>query len=242
MAREHPLFLELRNGLLWHRTSTESLRKIRQDGFIKPGGDGVDRWGQYVCLQLNAISLFDFTSEGEGKVLDQSMKWQQFLGDKSPVTVLLGMKPEPLNGCLVRYPDNKNRTTTDNIIPWVEVCHCGPIPTSAIISYLLVCAVDYGRFKQFQALDEQTLCNVEKEFGDIVLLREPEVKNERIERLVDPNQCLVEWAKIIARGEEQEWLAIVRVLPETTRARIKAANEAAGRAFGTGGPFGGECD
>lgn len=138
MTKEHPLFLELCNGLLWHRTSAECLRKIRQDGFIKPGGDGVDRWGQYVCLQLNGVSLFDFTSEGEEKVLREFVKWRQFLGDKSPVTVYLGMKPESLNDSLVRYPENKNRTTTGNIIPWVEVCHCGSIPTSAIVSYLLI--------------------------------------------------------------------------------------------------------
>lgn len=92
---------------------------------------------------------------------------------------------------------------------------------------LLICAVDYSQFKKFQTLDEQTLCNVEKEFGDIVFKREQEVKNERIECLMDSNQCSLEWAKILARGEEQEWLKIIRALPETTRIRIKAAKEAA---------------
>jgi hypothetical protein len=223
----HPLFLELRNGLLWHRTSVESFRKIRQDGFIKPGGDGIDRWGKYVCLQLNATSLFDFTSENEEKILGESEKWQQFLGDKSPVTVFLGMKPEPLSDCLVRYPENMKRTTTGNIIPWVEVCHCGPIPTSAIVSYLLVCAVDSRRFQKYESLDEQTLCKIEKEFGEIVRQREQEVKNNRIEGLMNPGLCPVEWAKIIAREEEQEWLEIIQALPETIRARIEAAKEAA---------------
>ena len=68
---------------------------------------------------------------------------------------------------------------------------------------------------------------VEQEFGDIVRLREQEMKNDRIERLMDPNQWSLEWAKIIARKEEQEWLEIIRELPEVIRARIQAAKEAA---------------
>ena len=44
---------------------------------------------------------------------------------------------------------------------------------------------------------------------------------------MDPNQCLIEWASMVARGEEQEWLEIIRALPETIRARIEAAKEGA---------------
>ena len=162
----HPLFEELRNGLLWHRT--EDCRQIQSDGLIKPNDGRIDRWGKpYACQELGGISLFDFTTEPEERVLGEAFKWQQFLGDVEPVTVLLGIERSKLPDKLIRYPESK-RGTTGNVIPWVEVCHCGPIPTSAIVSYLLVCPVDYRRFKKIESLTEQVLSRVEAEFGPIV--------------------------------------------------------------------------
>jgi hypothetical protein len=162
----HPLFEELRNGLLWHRT--EDCRQIQSDGLIKPNDGRIDRWGKpYACQELGGISLFDFTTEPEERVLGEAFKWQQFLGDVEPVTVLLGIERSKLPDKLIRYPESK-RGTTGNVIPWVEVCHCGPIPTSAIVSYLLVCPVDYRRFKKIESLTEQGLSRVEAEFGPIV--------------------------------------------------------------------------
>jgi hypothetical protein len=163
-----PLFKELRNGMLWHSTSAEHYRRIRTDGLIKPNDGRIDRWGKpYACQQLDAVSLFDFTTEPEDKVLGESFKWQQFLGDFDPVTVVLGIERSKLSGKLIPYPESK-QGTTGNVIPWVEVCHCGPIPTSAIVSYLLVCPVDYRQFKKTESLTEQMLSRVEAEFGPIV--------------------------------------------------------------------------
>jgi hypothetical protein len=164
----HPLFTELRNGLLWHRTSIEDYRRIEVDGIIKPNDGRVDRWGKrYACQQLRAVSLFDFTTEPEGKVLDEAIKWQQFLGEYDPVTVLLGIEKKKLSGRLIPYPQNKEGTTGP-VIPWVEVCHCGPIPASAIVSYLLICPTDYRRFKKTETLTEQLLSRTEAEFWPIV--------------------------------------------------------------------------
>ena len=164
----HPVFTELRNGLLWHRTSAEYYRRIESEGLIKPNDGRIDRWGKpYACQQLGGISLFDFTTEPEDKILYEAIKWQQFLGDVGSVTVLLGMQTNKLSGKLIRYPQSKEGTT-GNVIPWVEVCHCGPIPISAIVSYLLVCAVDYRRFRKIESLDEETLSLIENEFGEIV--------------------------------------------------------------------------
>jgi hypothetical protein len=161
---EHPLFKELRNGLLWHRTSPNDYRQIQIDGAIKPNDGRINRWGQqYACQQLGAISLFDFTTESEDKILWEAIKWQKFLGDFDPVTVLLGIDRSKLTGTLIPYPQNKEGTT-GNVIPWVEVCHCGPIPVSAVISFLLVCPVEYACFRKFESLDEQTLSIVENEF------------------------------------------------------------------------------
>lgn len=164
----HPLFMELRNGLLWHRTSPEDFRRIQMDGAIKPNDGRINRWGQrYACQQLGATSLFDFTTAPEADVLFQAIKWQQFLGDFDPVTVLLGLGRNKLPGRLIPYPQNKEGTT-GNVIPWVEVCHCGPIPLSAVTSYLLVCPVDYRRFEKLERVDENGLNGVEKEFERIV--------------------------------------------------------------------------
>ncbi len=161
----HPLWRELRNGLLWHRTSTNDYRKIQADKCIKPNDGRSNRWGtSYACQELGAVSLFDFTTQPEEKVLDDAIKWQQFLGDVGPVTVLLGFLKEKLLSRLIPYPDNK-RGTTGAVIPWVEVCHCGLMPISGVVSYLLVCATDYRRFRKINSLDEQTLSLAEKEFG-----------------------------------------------------------------------------
>jgi len=132
---DHPLFRELRNGLLWHRTSADEYRHIRVDGAITPNDGRIDRWGKpYACQQLGGISLFDFSTESEERVLWEAIKWQQFLGDSDPVTILLGLDRDKLTGRLIPYPQNKEGTT-GNVIPWVEVCHCGPIPASMVISY-----------------------------------------------------------------------------------------------------------
>src|SRR4051794_28342604 len=101
MDAEHPLFKELRNGLLWHRTSPDDYRQIRIDTAIKANDGRINRWGQeYACQQLGGISLFDFTTESEEKILWEAVKWYQFLGDFDPVTVLLGIEPNKLTGKL----------------------------------------------------------------------------------------------------------------------------------------------
>lgn len=161
----HPLWKELRNGLLWHRTSAGDYRQMKKDTCLKPNDGRIDRWGgKYACQELGGISLFDFTSESEERVLGEAHKWQQFLGDSAPVTILLGWERESLTGKLVPYPDNKHGTK-GNIIPWVEVCHCGTIPLTSVVSHLLVCAVDYRLFRRRKSLDERELASVEESFS-----------------------------------------------------------------------------
>jgi hypothetical protein len=172
----HPLFRELRNGLLWHRTSPTDYRQIQVDGVIMPNNGRVKRWSAppYACQQLGAISLFDFTTYPEEEVLEEAIRWQQFLGDFDPVTVLLGIEPSKVTGKLIPYPLNKERTT-GYVIRYVELCHCGPIPTTAVISYLLVCPIDYSRFMKLDTLDEATLSRIEKEFDAVARLERQRV-------------------------------------------------------------------
>jgi hypothetical protein len=164
----HPLFRELRNGLLWHCTSVGEFREIRASGSIVPNDGRVNKWDKpYACQELGGISLFDLTTEEETEVLREANKWQQFFGCARPVTVVLGLDRSRLSGRLVPYPQNKEGTT-GNVIPCVEVCHCGPIGMSSIVSHLLVCAIDYSRFRKHEDLSEEALTHAEREFGEVV--------------------------------------------------------------------------
>jgi len=193
----HPLWKELRNGLLWHRTSITDYQQIKADGFIQPNDGRADRWGgQYACQQLGGISLFDFTSQSEKRVLGEARKWQQFLGDARPVTVLLGLERGKLSGRLIPYPDSK-QGTTGNVIPWVEVCHCGLIPVSAIVSFLLICAVDYRHFRKFEELDDDKLTSAELDFIKMV-----QGENQRQAKLHDKIRAIAESPEFKARLEE----------------------------------------
>lgn len=190
----HPLLPTLRNGLLWHRTSTNEYRQIRADGFILPNNGRVNRWGgQYACQQLGGISLFDFTTHPEPVILGEAMKWQQFLGDAGPVTVVLGVDKNRLPNQVIPYPANMEGTT-GNVIPWVEVCHCGPISISAVVSYLVVCSFDYKQFSVHQELNEQILISLESEYGKIIkIAREQGSKhmaqmNEKIRSVTESSE------------------------------------------------------
>lgn len=160
----HPLFRELRNGLLWHCTCRENFIQIRTDGFIK-FNQGRAKWGPYACQELGGVSLFDFTTQPEDRVIESLHKWQQFLGCGKTVTIVIGLERKLLPGALTSYPDNC-KDTTGNVIPWVEVCHQGNIPVSAIATYLLVCAVDFSFYKH-KTLNERILDKVQTEFAGV---------------------------------------------------------------------------
>jgi len=170
----HPLFAELRKKLLWHCTSAMNFRKICGDGFIRPIEGTSNRWSNrpYACQTLGAVCLFDFTTESSEKVLSAANRWQQFVGSEKPATVLLGLDERKLPGRIVRYPENRDTTPEESSgpIPWVEVCHVGPIPVSAVVSHLLVCAADYSKYSTHENLDDETLISVEREFREICAL------------------------------------------------------------------------
>lgn len=162
----HPLYRALRNGLLWHCTSPQEYLQIRTCGFIKPNPSPVGKYGRLpsACQALDGVSLFDFESQPETRVLESRDKWQQFLGCAEPLTIILGLNLDRLPGRVVRYPELRDITRPLNCtdpIPWVEVCHCGQIPIFAIARYLLVCAVDYCRFEKLENLGDTDLHQAE---------------------------------------------------------------------------------
>ncbi len=166
----HPLFRELRNGLLWHCTSPKEYFEIRACGFIKPNEAPDGKYGRQpsACQALGGVSLFDFTAQSEAQILEPRDKWQQFLGCAEPLTLILGINRNRLCGRLVAYPEIRDITRplkcTDPI-PWVEVCHQGCIPVSAITSYLLVCAADYRVFKKLQTINKNRLNRTVSEYA-----------------------------------------------------------------------------
>ncbi len=142
--------------------------------------------GCYACQELRAVSLFDFQSEPENLIIGESVKWTQFLGRANPMTVILGLDRDKLPGKLIPYPDNKIGTK-GNVIPYVEVCHVGPIPTAAIKLHYLVYTNDYTKFYRFDGLpNEEKLRTVSSEFSRIV----PPVDPEAAEKLAKFNAIL----------------------------------------------------
>jgi len=100
---------------------------------------------------LGGISLFDFSTDPIDRIFEHLDRWHQFLGCASPTTVVLGMPKSRLQGELVPYPKNRDLTPTAlGPIPFVEVCHIGAIPTSAIASCLIVSARNYSRFQKLE--------------------------------------------------------------------------------------------
>lgn len=156
-----PIFSELRQGL-WHCTSPNSFRQILRYGSIKPAT--VSRWGTKpnACQELGAVSLFDFQTPQEDRVIETVDRWGPFVLEHC-TTVLVGLNRTVLEANLVPFPKNEVNTT-GNVIPYVETCHCGSIPTTAITKCLLVCSVDCTRFYVENPLEEAWLAEVEREF------------------------------------------------------------------------------
>lgn len=175
-SANHPLFRELRNGLLWHCTNVARFRLILADGLLRPVEGLANRWGNrpYACQTLGAICLFDFTTESEERVLGAANRWWQFVCSERPVTVILGMDKRDLPGKLVRYPENRDITPSSSTgpIPWVEVCHTGCIPLSAVGRCLLVCSVNTSRFKVCPNLNAEILTGVELEFEEVIRIHD----------------------------------------------------------------------
>jgi hypothetical protein len=178
LTSTHPLFRDLRNGLLWHSTGCREWQQIERAGSILPNNGRVNTWGKpTACQELGGVSLFDFTTAPEREVLEEAIKWEMFLSHKKPVTIVVGLQKARLPGRLTPYPENKEGTT-GNIIPVVEVCHRGLIPISCIDQVLLVCPADVRRYRKLTKLDAPALQSASDEFG-------PEVQryDEQLDRI-----------------------------------------------------------
>jgi len=169
----NPLFRKLKGGLLWHCTKVSNYHQIVASGSILPLlPEQQNRWGsrRYACQTINAVCLFDFHTAPEALVLQAADRWQQFLFLDSPLTVLIGLDERRLSGRLVRYPENRDTTPKDSCgpIPYVEVCHVGPIPVSSFAAHILVCADNLDVFRCVEVATENMLAETSQEFEAIV--------------------------------------------------------------------------
>jgi hypothetical protein len=160
-----PLISELRKGL-WHCTSPGEFRLILSDRFIKPNDGRVNKWGprKYACQELGGVSLLDLQSPTLDQVIETAGRWGPFVcSGNYRTTVVIGLDRAALASNLVPYPVNK-ANTAGAVIAFVETCHRGAIPTTAITSCLLVCSADCSHFYLETALAGPRLAEVEAEF------------------------------------------------------------------------------
>lgn len=152
------------NGLLWHRTSIESLDQILRHGAIEPNdgrfattyAQSSGSYGKYI----GAVCLFDFDTESLQEILDQAFNWSQFLKDRGPLTIMIGIDRGRLNrDDLIlagdakhpHYPECPTIPVVDGLfaadgtplrvpmyIPRVEAWHKGAIRISCCCEYLAI--------------------------------------------------------------------------------------------------------
>jgi hypothetical protein len=138
-----PLFPLLRQGI-YHRTSIESYRGIRKDGYIIPN-DGrfsftYPQSEHSYAFANGFVSLFDFESVTiEHCILIQST-WMDFFVDFTPATILLKLDRRKLKEKLIPNEAAPKPGSKDYrvFIPYVEVWYPEPIPLSVIQNYIVV--------------------------------------------------------------------------------------------------------
>ena len=109
------------------------------------------------------------------------------------------------------YPVNKVNTT-GAVIPYVETCHCGPIPTTAVTKCLLVCSADCSHFYILRNLADPRLSDVEAEFQKVI----PAGTEERA-------RMMQQIAKRTKSPEFQAQLQRARKAAEAAKKRVEGA-------------------
>jgi len=130
---------------LWHRASYASVTHILASGFIYPNTGQFEfttaksaySYGQ----SMGYISLFDFAAAGEEYAVYMFPTWQDFLYDREPANVLLGLDRAVLGSALVPcLPDPDTNLLRINL---VEAWSNAPIPIAAIKEAIVVLGYDY---------------------------------------------------------------------------------------------------
>jgi hypothetical protein len=137
-AETEELIARLR-GYLWHTTSLEGFRQIHVQNAIKVNrGDLPKAYTQSQhsnCYEEGGISLFDLITHSDRDLIGEDLllldKWPGVMF-RHNATVLLGMELGSIASNLLFYPELKRRRGLGGIIPRIEVCHVGDIPSYLI--------------------------------------------------------------------------------------------------------------
>lgn len=130
----------LRGGL-WHTTSLEGYRGIRQGGAIVPNAG--DRPFKYPRLAesygfLNRyVCLFDFSGITEEQLVLDHWRWASYFTQHHP-TVALQLDRNLLAERLIPNSAGFKTSVTTLCVPYVEAWYPVPIPASAILAYLVL--------------------------------------------------------------------------------------------------------
>lgn len=152
MRKNDCLFNKIKGGI-YHSTSIEGYKGIRNSGFIFPN-DGRFKFshGQTphsCCHKLKAISLLDLKNPlGPLFPKQGPSNWTGFLNNHKPVTILLEIEEAKLIERPKNYTDLMDVHRRKEIfVAEAEVCYPHSIPITAIKRCVLVCAANRKFFR-----------------------------------------------------------------------------------------------
>jgi hypothetical protein len=104
----------------------------------------------------------------EKEVLHTADRWQQFVlttPDRAALVVAMRLNRKVLEPALVPYERISGKVKMGQRIPYVESCHRGSIPTTAIELLLTICSEAPHQFYSVEQLGADRLMEIESEFA-----------------------------------------------------------------------------
>lgn len=141
-------------GNLWHSTSPKGARAILAEGLIRFDLPGLGYESSF-CRVRNAVSLFDFSGTLED-IASQSHNWMGWCGHQTQIrdkaSVWLRLDRAVLGDAVKSQQETRAEfweqdSGKGQMIPYVEVCHRGPVPASAITGALVIAPLNYDQFE-----------------------------------------------------------------------------------------------
>jgi hypothetical protein len=134
---------------LWHATTPTGLESIFTTREIRITGN---RYSNSLCRSLGGICLFDFGPAAED-VANQFKNWIGWFGHEQGcrVPIWLEIDRGAVNTNLLDAGGARAHARANlskRFIPGVEACHRGALPTSALVSVLMVDRYHHNTFAQ----------------------------------------------------------------------------------------------
>lgn len=179
------------NGRLWHATTRSGLSGILSSRAINPGAG--TRYACSFCRLHNAVCLFDFGGTAT-HVESQFGNWSEWLGIPHETKQMLWLEIDR-HGVGANLWDAEQALLKKNasapstkLIPGVEGCHLGPIPSTLIISVIAIASIGHG-WREY-GVDDQLISQV-----DAFEVECPTFSDERIKILLEGRRRIAEKSK-----------------------------------------------